>query len=101
MKLIIKESTKPEKKLTAIFTRDNGKTKTIHFGAIRPNGKPYDDYTITHDKEQRARYIARHEEKENFNDFMTAGSLSRFVLWGDSTSRNTNIRNFKKRFNLT
>jgi glycine cleavage system aminomethyltransferase T len=100
MKVIITNSEKPLKKLKAIFTRDNGKTKTIHFGAVKPNGHPYDDYTITKDKEQRARYIARHADKEDFNNPMTAGSLSRYVLWGDSTSKATNIREFKKRFNL-
>jgi len=31
---------------------------------------------------------------------MTAGSLSRWILWGDSTSLETNIRSFKQRFNL-
>jgi hypothetical protein len=101
MKVIITESEKPLKKLKAVFTRDNGRTKTIHFGAIRANGQPYDDYTITRNKEQRARYINRHADKEDFNNPMTAGSLSRFILWGDSTSKNTNIREFKKKFNLT
>jgi hypothetical protein len=101
MKVIIKESTKPDKKMMAIFTRENGRSKTVHFGAIKKNGEPYDDYTITHNKEQRARYINRHKEKENFNDFMTAGSLSRHVLWGDSTSKNTNIKSFKNKFNLS
>ena len=30
----IQESTNPEKKLMAIFTKPNGKTKTTHFGAM-------------------------------------------------------------------
>jgi hypothetical protein len=101
MKLNISESEKPLKKLKAVFTLENGKTKTIHFGAIRENGKPYDDYTLTHDKVQRERYIKRHAHKENFDSPMTAGSLSRWVLWGNSTSKATNIREFKKRFNLS
>jgi hypothetical protein len=31
---------------------------------------------------------------------MTAGSLSKWILWGASTSIRENIRDFKKRFNL-
>ena len=46
VKMTIKPSTKPSKKYMAIFTRDNGRTKTTHFGA-----KGMDDYTKTKDKE--------------------------------------------------
>jgi len=90
----ITESSNPKKKLMAIFTQDSGRKKTIHFGAAG-----YDDYTLKGNKEQRARYRDRHD-KEDWTNPMTAGALSRFVLWGDSTSRATNISSFKKRFNL-
>ena len=90
----IKPSTNPKKKLMAVFLQGNGRKKTIHFGATG-----YDDYTLTGDKEQRDRYRARHD-KEDWTDPMTPGALSRFVLWGDSTSITTNISSFKKRFNL-
>ena len=33
VKVVIKASTKPNKKLMATFTRENGSTKTTHFGA--------------------------------------------------------------------
>ncbi len=50
-KVIIKKSTKPEKKLMAIFSKTNSsRKKTIHFGQ---SGAP--DYTKTKDKEQRSR----------------------------------------------
>ena len=78
----------------AVFDND-GRKKTVHFGA-----KGMDDYTITKDKEQRERYRTRHANNENWNNPMTAGALSRWVLWGDSTSRATNISNYKKKFNL-
>jgi len=48
MKMVIKKSNKSGKKLMAVFTKDNGRTKTTHFGA-----KGMDDYTITKDKERR------------------------------------------------
>lgn len=71
------------------------KTKTIPFGAAN-----FSDYTIHYDKNRRTRYITRHSKNEHFNEPMTAGSLSRWILWGDSTSLETNIKSFKQRFNL-
>jgi hypothetical protein len=95
MKLIsISDSTKADKKLQAIF-ENNGRKKTVHFGA-----KGMTDYTLSHDKDQRERYLTRHAKRENWNDPMTPGALSRWVLWGNSTSRKTNIAEYKKKFNL-
>ena len=93
--MVVKPSTKPNKKLMAIFTKDNGRTKTTHFGQ-----KSADDYTITKDKEQRARYRSRHKKDLITNDPTRAGFLSYYILWGDSTSRSANISAYKKRFNL-
>jgi len=90
----IKKSTKPNKKLMAVFTRENGRTKTTHFGAAG-----MDDYTIKKDKDQRARYRNRHKG-DNLNDPESAGSLSWNILWGESTSRQQNIKSFKNKFNL-
>ena len=97
MKLIsITESPKADKKLMAVFqNNETGRKKTIHFGQ---NGAP--DYTITKDKAQRERYITRHARNEHWDNPMTAGALSRFILWGASTSRATNIAEYKRRFNL-
>ena len=52
------------------------------------------------DKEQRTRYRNRHR-KDNINNPESAGSLSWYILWGESTSRQQNIKSYKKRFNLT
>jgi hypothetical protein len=97
MKLIsISESSKPDKKLQAIFlNQETGRNKTVHFGA-----KGMDDYTITHDKEQRERYRTRHKKDLETGDPTRAGFLSYEVLWGNSTSRATNIASYKKRHNL-
>jgi hypothetical protein len=94
-KIEIKKSTREGKKLQAILTYDDGRTKTVHFGS-----EGMDDYTITKDKEQRSRYLLRHKKNENWNVPDTAASLSRHILWGPTTSRQENIRLFKKRFNL-
>ncbi len=93
--VVIKKSDKAVKKLVAIFTRDNGRTKKTYFGQA---GAP--DYTITMDKAQRKRYLDRHRKNENWSNPESAGALSRWILWGPSTSRIENIRSFKKRFNL-
>jgi len=97
MRLIsISESPKADKKLMAVFENSETKRKkTIHFGA-----KGMDDYTITKDKAQRERYLTRHAKNENWDNPISAGALSRFVLWGASTSRATNIAEYKRRFNL-
>jgi hypothetical protein len=94
MKLIIKKSHKPEKKYDAIFD-DNGHKKVVPFGATG-----YDDYVLTGNKMKRDRYIKRHGHHEDFNNKMSAGALSRWILWGNSTSLRENINAYKNKFNL-
>ena len=91
----ITESDKPGKKWTAVFIKDNGKTKTVHFGA-----KNMDDYTLSKDKAQRDRYRARHQKDLETDDPTRAGFLSYYLLWGDSTNLKTNIKKYVKKFNL-
>ena len=93
MHLEIRSSSKPNKKYYAIFTRNNKTTKVIHFGDNR-----YEDYTQHHKKMRRALYIKRHQKNENWNDPESAGSLSRHILWGDSTNIHKNIRDFRTKF---
>ena len=77
-------------------TFENGRTKTTKFGQ---SGAP--DYTKTGDKEQRSRYIERHGRgRENWSDPTSAGALSRYILWGESTSMMENLRRYRNRFNL-
>ena len=94
--MVVKKSTKPGKKYMAIFTRDNGRTKTTHFGASGMS-----DYTIHKDKERRARYRDRHKKDLSTGDYMRAGYLSYYLLWGESTSFRENLKSYKKRFNLS
>ncbi len=95
-------STAKGKKFTAIFCMCKGKScctegdkKKVHFGAAG-----MDDYTITKDKEQRERYRKRHQKDLKTNDPMRPGYLSYYLLWGDTTSLQQNIKDYKKRFNL-
>ena len=95
MKLVrIVHSSHPEKKFTAIF-QNGERTKKVNFGA-----RGMDDYTITHDKEQRDRYRQRHEKDLTTGDPTRAGFLSYYILWGNSTSLHTNISAYKRRFHL-
>jgi hypothetical protein len=96
MKLLrVVPSANAEKKYDAVFQQDSGRTKTTSFGA-----KGYTDFLQSADKDRRERYLTRHKANENWNEPTTAGSLSRHLLWGDSTNLSDNIRTFKSRFNL-
>lgn len=93
MKLLsVTPSHKPEKKLDAKFETDTGRTKVVSFGA-----RGMDDYTKTHDTEQRARYLKRHSNNENWYKKDSPGALSRWILWGESTSLMKNIQNYKNK----
>jgi len=95
MKVIIKRSNKSGKKYMATFTRENGRTRTTHFGqASAP------DYTLTGDKKRRKAYRDRHRKDLNTGDYMRAGYLSWYILWGESKSIRENIKSYKRRFNL-
>lgn len=91
----VQPSTRAGKKLMATFETDTGRTRTTHFGQ-----KTADDYTITHNKEQRTRYRARHKKDLDTNDPTRAGFLSYWLLWGESTSLTANINAYKKKYSL-
>jgi len=82
------------KKWRATFG-DGKKEKHVDFGS-----KNMDDYTITHDKEQRERYRKRHRRDLQTKDPMKPGYLSWYILWGDSTDLATNAAVYKRLFNL-
>lgn len=94
MRFELFRSNQTGKKYKAVFT-DGTKHKTIHFGA-----SGYEDLTQHKDLERKKKYLQRHRSNESWNNPQTAGSLSRWILW-DTTSLQTNIANFKRRFNLS
>ena len=87
-------SNNPNKKLKAVFRLNDGKTKTIHFGA-----KGYQDFTLNNNEAIKNAYIKRHSVREDFNNPLTAGALSRWILWNKPTIK-ASISDFKNRFNL-
>jgi hypothetical protein len=94
MRLIsIKPSDRPNKKYMAMF-EDKHEFRIVYFGA-----SGYTDYTTNHDDEKKRLYLLRHRKNENWNNPMTSGALSRWILWNKPTL-NDSISDFKKRFNL-
>ena len=102
MKLIkVVKSDKPLKKWTAFFKKDNGKEKKTHFGYYNIKDLK-NDYTLHKDKERRERYRnrTRNQIKNPNTTPLSPSYLSFYLLWGDSTSLNKNIQDYKKKFNL-
>ncbi len=93
--VVIKPSTTKTKKFTAIFYDENKKKiKTTNFGA-----KGFSDFTLHGDEKRKQRYLDRHKARENWNDYMTPGSLSRWILW-NKKSLKSSIADYKRRFKL-
>lgn len=92
-KVIFKKSTNKNKKYMAIFYKDDKKIKTTHFGAAGMS-----DYTKHKDKDRKKLYLNRHKKNENWNSPMTAGALSRWILWNKPTLK-ASMDNYKKKFN--
>jgi len=87
-------------KYRAVFTLKDGGQKTVLFGAVG-----YGDF-IQYNKQskdmaimKKQAYDARHRVTERWNDPMTAGALSKWILWNKPTLE-ASIADFKKRFNL-
>jgi hypothetical protein len=68
------------------------KIKSVSFGA-----SGYNDFTITNDLQAKMSYIARHKTTENWNDPMTAGALSKHLLW-NKTTLSTSYKDFRNKF---
>ena len=84
-----------DKKYKAVFsTKDKKKTKTLHFGA-----KGMSDFTKHKDPKRKERYLKRHKKNENWNNPLTAGALSRWILWNKPTLK-ASIEDFENRFKL-
>jgi len=82
-------------KYQATFETDAGRRKTTKYGALG-----MDDYTKTHDTEQRARYRKRHAKDLATRDATRAGFLSYHILWGPSTSVHANLATYRAAFHL-
>lgn len=92
------KSDKPAKKYYIEYTTNEGNTKKIYFGAIRPNGIPYEAFIDHKNEDRKNRYIKRHQSRENWNE-LSPGMLSRFLLW-NKPSLTASIKDTNERFNI-
>lgn len=90
--MLIQKSTRAGKRFMATYKSG----KVVHFG--QAGGKTYIDEG---DKVKRENYLLRHKKRENWNNPFSAGSLSRYLLWGESTDLETNHQAFMKKFPIT
>ena len=97
---VIKSDAK-HKKWTAIFCMCKGQScckdadkKKVHFGDNR-----YEDYTMHKDTKRRENYRTRHASGKTAKPD-TPNALSYYILWGNSTSLQENIKDYKKKFNI-
>jgi len=90
MKVEIVPATDGKHKWVAVFDD----TKRVPFGAHGMS-----DYTIHKNRLRRARYLQRHEANEDWDNPVTAGALSRWILW-NKPSLQESIQDFKRKFNL-
>lgn len=68
------------------------KLKTVSFGATG-----YEDFTTHGDIQRKMNYIQRHSAREDFNNPMTAGSLSRWILW-EKTTLSASYTAYRRKF---
>ena len=95
MYVSIGKSTRQGKKMVAVFYDEaKKKIKTTHFGA-----SGYEDYTTHGEMQRKMNYIARHKDREDWNDYMSSGSLSRWILWNKPTLSES-IKDYIRRFKL-
>ena len=69
--------------------------KTTQFGDSR-----FEDYTQHKSKDRREAYRKRHQKDLEKGNYMSAGYLSYYLLWGASTNLDKNIQAYKRKFKL-
>ena len=91
---LLKSSNEKKKYMAVFYNEERKKIKTTHFGSAGMS-----DFTKNKDEDKKTRYIARHSANEDWDDYMTAGSLSRWILWNKPTL-SASYNDYLKKFNL-
>ena len=89
MKVYLSKPTRKYKKYSVLIGH-----KKINFGDDR-----YEDYTQHQDPKRKALYIQRHKKNEDWNNPLTAGWWSRYLLWEKPTIEEA-IKDIKKRYGI-
>ena len=93
----LEKSNLPTKKWMASYINpESGRVKTIQFGAAGMT-----DFILSKgDKERKEKYIKRHSGMgEDWNDPLTAGFWSRYLLWNKPTLKGS-IKDMEKQFDI-
>jgi len=94
----LEKATSKGKKYKMVFYRKDKsvfkRIKTTQFGQAGAS-----DFTINKDEERKQLYLNRHRKRENWDDYMSAGSLSRYLLWNKPTLQ-ASLKDYRNRFNL-
>jgi len=92
-----KATSKGKKYKMVFYKKDKSGFKRIKTTSFGQSGAS--DFTINKDEERKQLYLDRHRKRENWDDYMSAGSLSRFLLWNKPTLQ-ASLKDYRKRFNL-
>lgn len=99
MQVAITPATDGVHKYKAVFTDDSTK-KTVKFGAKGMNDFiQYSRQGKDIAEKHKELYLARHSAREDWNDPMTAGALSRWILW-NLPSFEASLADYLRRFRL-
>jgi hypothetical protein len=82
--ILISRSDKPDKKFMAKLVAQGSRqgSRTTHFGQ-----RGASDFRVHRDEERKQRYLKRHAPNQNWSKSgaMTAGFLSRHLLWNEES----------------
>ena len=94
--LSVSPSSDPDKKLDVKLETDSGREKIVRVGA-----RGMDDFTKTRDEEQKARYIRRHQAREDWrlSGILSSGFWAKHLLWNKPTLRGS-VADVKSRFGV-
>jgi hypothetical protein len=92
--VLITFSPRKTKKLRAVFFYEGKYWKSVDFGQ-----RPYEDFTTHKDERRKERYLKRHQEKEDWEDFTSPGALARWILWNKPTLK-ASYNDYINRFGL-
>tara|TARA_B110001450_G_C17347472_1_gene370052 strand:- start:29 stop:328 length:300 start_codon:yes stop_codon:yes gene_type:complete len=92
---LVKSDREGKKYKIVFYDKDRKKLKTTHFGSSNMS-----DYTKHKDDERKDLYLGRHRANEDWNNPITAGACSRWILW-NKTSLSASFNDYLKRFNLS
>jgi len=96
VKLLSVNPSEDSAKKLDVHLDNEGREKTLRIGS-----KGMDDFTKTHNEEQKNRYISRHSAREDWklSGVLSSGFWARWLLWNKPTLKES-IKDVKNRFNV-